>query len=92
MNKVAIQRNPKLPCLLDRAGILLICPVFQVVQHMEVPTWGVYIASFLTFGAGVLGISYGALSASWTAKEGSLVGMEEFRANLPFALEKLRGR
>lgn len=67
-------------------------PLLQVVQHLEIPTWGVYIASFLTFGVGVLGISYGALSASWTAKEGSLLGMEEFKANLPFALEKLRGR
>ena len=64
----------------------------QVVQHWEIPTWGVYIASFLTFGVGVLGISYGAISASWTAQEGSALGLEEFKKNLPFALDRLRGR
>jgi len=64
----------------------------QVVQHWEIPVWGVYIASFLTFGIGVLGISYGVISASWTAQEGSALGIQEFKKNLPFALDRLRGR
>ena len=64
----------------------------QVKQHWEIPTWGVYISSFLTFGIGVLGISYGAISASWTQQEGSALGVEEFKKNLPFVLDKMRGK
>jgi hypothetical protein len=64
----------------------------QVVQHLEIPTWAVYIASVFTFGAGLLGISYGALSASWSTAEGSMLGVDEFKKNLPFALDRMRGK
>ena len=64
----------------------------QVVQHLDIPTYAVYLASFCTFGVGILGISYGAISASWSAAEGSKLGIQEFKQNLPIAMERLRGR
>jgi hypothetical protein len=57
---------------------------------LDIPTWAVYLSSFLTFGVGVLGISYGALSSSWEAREGSYLGIDEFKKNLPQALDRSR--
>lgn len=62
----------------------------QVVKHLDIPTWAVYISSFFTFGVGVLGISYGMLSSSWEASEGSSLGIDEFKKNLPRALDRDR--
>lgn len=54
----------------------------QVVQKVDLPMGTVFISSGLAFGAGLLGISYGAVSASWDpAREGSILGWNEFRAN-----------
>lgn len=64
----------------------------QVVKHLDIPTYAVYLASFCTFGVGILGISYGAISSSWTAAEGSRLGIEEFKRNLPVAIDRMRGR
>jgi len=66
--------------------------MMQVIKHLDIPVWAVYLESFFTFGVGVLGISYGSISASWTAAEGSLLGIEEFKKNLPVALDRMRGR
>ncbi|EIE18568.1 hypothetical protein COCSUDRAFT_9085, partial [Coccomyxa subellipsoidea C-169] len=54
----------------------------KVVQHWDIPTYAVYLASFCTFGVGILGISYGAISSSWSAAEGSKLGIEQFKQNL----------
>ncbi|BDA48155.1 probable protein PAM68, chloroplastic at C-terminar half [Coccomyxa sp. Obi] len=64
----------------------------KVVKHLDIPTYAVYLASFCTFGVGILGISYGAISSSWTAAEGSRLGIEEFKKNLPIAIDRMRGR
>lgn len=65
----------------------------QTVQKWEIPNWAVLIIQTTTFGAGFLGISYGALSASWEPnREGSKLGFTEFKANLALALEDLRRR
>lgn len=64
----------------------------KVVQHLDIPTYAVYLASFCTFGVGILGISYGAISSSWTAAEGSRLGIKEFKRNLPVAIDRMRGR
>jgi len=49
----------------------------------ELPTYAVVLASMGLFGLGVLGLSYGILSASWDEQRvGTLVGWEEFRLNL----------
>lgn len=61
----------------------------RVVQDIEYPLWIVYIAQVLTFGGGLLGITYGAMSASWDpAREGSALGWTELQANLAILLNK----
>lgn len=56
----------------------------QVVRGLEVPTFVVYIASFIFFGAGLAGISYGIFSTSWDPRrQGSLLGTDELKENLP---------
>lgn len=65
----------------------------QVVKGLEVPTFVVYIASFIFFGAGLAGITYGIFSASWDPRrEGSLTGLDEFKENLPSFTDKKKGR
>lgn len=55
-----------------------------MVKGLEVPTFVVYAASFVFFGAGLAGITYGIFSASWDPRrQGSLLGTEEFKDNLP---------
>ena len=65
----------------------LICCT-QVIKHLDIPTWAVYVSSFFTFGVGVLGISYGALSSSWEAREGSSLGVDELKKNLSRTLDR----
>ena len=61
---------------------------------LEVPTTVVYLASVLTFGPALLGITYGILSASYDPEreepEGFL-GSKEFAKNLPEVISQLRG-
>lgn len=46
------------------------------------PNYAVLFATLGCFGLGVVGLSYGALSASWDEQRlGSLVGLDEFRLN-----------
>ena len=53
--------------------------------------WVVFVVQSFTFGAGLAGISYGALSASYEpGRPGSKLGWTEFRANLPVVLDRLR--
>lgn len=74
-------------------GILLF-PFFywlKVKQDVDLPSWVPYLASSLTFGGGLLGISYGIMSASWDVRrEGSLLGWTEFQANVPLLLDRFR--
>ncbi|KAL4425387.1 hypothetical protein ABPG75_009403 [Micractinium tetrahymenae] len=74
-------------------GILLF-PFFywlKVKQDVDLPSWVPYLASSLTFGGGLLGISYGIMSASWDPRrEGSLLGWTEFQANVPLLLDRFR--
>ncbi|GAB4226558.1 MAG: hypothetical protein Kow00121_54850 [Elainellaceae cyanobacterium] len=49
---------------------------------VEVPTYAVLLVSLGFFGLGVLGLSYGALSASWDEESpGSRLGWSEFATN-----------
>ncbi|RCV44067.1 hypothetical protein SEVIR_9G349200v4 [Setaria viridis] len=53
-------------------------------QGVEVPTWVPLLTILVAFGTSALGIAYGTLSASWDPdKEGSLLGIDEARANWP---------
>jgi len=71
-------------------------PVFyylKAVQKVDVPTWIPFGVSFVFFGAALLGVSYGIVSASWDpAREGSLLGWTEARRNWPVFWDSLRGR
>ncbi|GLC52389.1 hypothetical protein PLESTB_000623700 [Pleodorina starrii] len=61
----------------------------RVVQDIEYPLWIVYVAQVLTFGGGLLGITYGALSSSWDpSREGSALGWTELQANLAILLNR----
>lgn len=60
-----------------------------MVLKLEYPIWVVYIASALTFGGGLLGITYGILSTSWDPRrEGSALGWTELQANLAVLLNR----
>mmetsp|Transcript_17700 Transcript_17700/g.21337 ORF Transcript_17700/g.21337 Transcript_17700/m.21337 type:complete len:254 (+) Transcript_17700:107-868(+) len=75
------------------SGILLL-PLFyvlRVTKGIEIPMWGVYLSQVFFIGGGLLGISYGALSASWDPmRPGSALGVEEFRINLPVIWARIR--
>ena len=52
-------------------------------EWFELPHIAVLLVSMGWFGLGVLGVTYGALSASWEEEElGSLLGLKEFSTNL----------
>ena len=66
------------------AGILVFLVSYQAVTHawFQLPTVAVLFVSLGCFGLGVVGLSYGALSASWDEdKPGSLLGWPEFITN-----------
>lgn len=71
---------------------MLLFPLFyyiKKVQDVDLPVWAVYIVQTGVFGGGLLGISYGIISASWDPqREGSLLGWNEFQANLPLVLNR----
>ncbi|KAI3434879.1 hypothetical protein D9Q98_002933 [Chlorella vulgaris] len=73
-------------------GGILLFPLFywlKVKQGVDLPQWLAYASSSLTFGGGLLGISYGIMSASWDPRrEGSLLGWTEFQANVPLLLDR----
>ncbi len=56
---------------------------FLVTQSgFDLPTWAVVWVSLGFFGLGVLGLSYGVLSASWDEENpGSKLGWDEFTTN-----------
>lgn len=71
---------------------MLLFPLFyyiKKVQGIDLPVWAVYIVQTSVFGGGLLGISYGIISSSWDPqREGSLLGWNEFQANLPLVLNR----
>ena len=62
-------------------------PIFyglKVFAHADVAPWQFFLASTATFGAALVGITYGVLSASWEPqREGTFWGLEEFKTNIP---------
>jgi len=50
--------------------------------HVQLPPVAVLLANMSLFGLGVLGITYGVLSASWDEERpGNLLGLGEFKTN-----------
>jgi hypothetical protein len=65
-------------------GILTFIVSYVVVSRhlVELPNTAVVLVSMLFFGIGVLGLSYGAISASWDEdRVGSWWGWQEFQKN-----------
>jgi hypothetical protein len=52
-----------------------------VSNGLPLPTYAVLLVSLGWFGLGVLGVSYGVLSASWDEDAGSLIGWNELQTN-----------
>uniref|UniRef100_A0A832H3Q9 DUF3464 family protein n=1 Tax=Oscillatoriales cyanobacterium SpSt-402 TaxID=2282168 RepID=A0A832H3Q9_9CYAN len=69
--------------------LTFIVSYFVVSQHIfKLPTAVVLLTSLGFFGLGVLGLSYGVLSASWDeGRVGSWFGWSEFRTNWGRAIE-----
>ena len=66
-------------------GILSFVVSYLLVVNLEVelPNVAVVLVSMGFFGLGVLGLSYGVLSASWEEESpGTLLGWQEFTTNL----------
>ena len=66
-------------------GISIFFMSYIVVTRklFEIPNVAVLLVSIGCFGLGVLGLSYGVLSASWEEEvPGTLLGWQEFRTNL----------
>eukprot|EP00803_Ostreobium_quekettii_P010205 evm.model.scf_854.3 EVM.evm.TU.scf_854.3 scf_854:11394-13779(+) len=74
-------------------GFLLL-PIFyylKAVKDVDIPNSVVFLTQILTLAAGLLGITYGVVSASWSAeRKGSFLGIEEFKANLPLLMDMLK--
>ena len=65
----------------------------KAVRGIDVPSWVFFTASTATFGAAVVGISYGVLSASWDPRrEGSFWGFAEFKENVPIVVSTIMGK
>jgi hypothetical protein len=66
-------------------GMLTFIGSYWVVTHdwIELPSVVTLLVSLGFFGLGVIGLSYGALSASWDEERvGGYLGWQEFTANL----------
>lgn len=60
----------------------VVCYLLVIQGGLDVPTSAVVLVSMGFFGLGVLGLSYGILSASWEeGRPGSFLGWEDFRIN-----------
>ncbi len=62
-------------------GIFFLSYYLQSHQLVELPPVAVLLVTMGCFGLGVLGLTYGVLSASWDSEPGSLVGLSEFKLN-----------
>ena len=67
---------------------------FLVSKHIvDLPTSAVVLLSMLFLGIGVVGLSYGAISASWDeGRVGSWWGSEEFKTNFGHLREAWRSQ
>ncbi|MFQ3679271.1 MAG: PAM68 family protein [Pseudanabaenaceae cyanobacterium] len=74
-------------------GSLVVSYIVISRHWLELPNTLVLLVSLGLTGLGVLGLSYGALSASWdTGRVGSLWGGDEFRKNLGYLVAAWRSR
>ncbi len=62
-------------------GIFFLAYYLKSREIVEFPPVAVLLVTMGCFGLGVLGLTYGVLSASWDAEPGGLVGLSEFKLN-----------
>lgn len=72
-------------------GIFFLAYYLQSRQIIEFPPVAVLLVTMSCFGLGVLGLTYGVLSASWDTEPGGLVGLKEFKLNFGRVMEARRG-
>ncbi|MBE9110232.1 PAM68 family protein [Nodosilinea sp. LEGE 07298] len=66
------------------SGVLTFVVSYYLVvnQVVELPSYFVLLVTLGCFGLGVIGLTYGVLSASWDeGRPGRLLGLDEFRVN-----------
>ena len=71
-------------------GIFFLAYYLQSRQIVEFPPVAVLLVTMGCFGLGVLGLTYGVMSASWDSEPGSLVGLSEFKLNFGRVMESRR--
>jgi hypothetical protein len=84
VGKRMIRRIVFLSGIPSAMGMLTFVAAYLIVMNkvFELPNAAVLLTSLGFFGLGVLGLSYGVLSASWDEdRDGSIVGFDEFGVN-----------
>ena len=71
-------------------GVFIGSYLLVTQQIADVPPGATLAASGACFLLGVVGLSYGVLSASWEAKPGSLLGTEQLGLNIARLRESVR--
>ena len=62
--------------------VIFFASYLPIIRGVELPKYAVLLSTLGCFGLGVMGLSYGALSASWDdSRSGGWFGVEEFRTN-----------
>ncbi|MDB9536119.1 PAM68 family protein [Dolichospermum planctonicum CS-1226] len=61
---------------------LVVSYLLVTLAHIQLPPIAVLLVNMGLFGLGVLGITYGVLSASWDVERpGNIIGLDEFSTN-----------
>lgn len=84
VNRRLVRRAALFSGIPTSLGILTFIASYIIVSQkwLELPNTAVVLVSMLFFGLGVLGLSYGAISASWDEERvGSWWGWQEFTHN-----------
>ena len=71
-------------------GVFFLSYYLQSREIVEFAPVAVLLVTMGCFGLGVLGLTYGVLSASWDEGPGGLIGLKEFKLNFGRAVESWR--
>ncbi|MGB7249421.1 MAG: PAM68 family protein [Phormidesmis sp.] len=71
-------------------GIFFLAYYLRSREIVEFPPVAVLLVTMGCFGLGVLGLTYGVLSASWDDEPGGLVGLREFKLNFGRVMDARR--
>lgn len=71
-------------------GIFFLSYYLKSREIVDLPPVAVLLVTMGCFGLGVLGLTYGVLSASWDSEPGSLVGLSEFKLNFGRVMDARR--